>query len=46
MVLLAGVVVALALIAMLVAYMQLGYHADVTSAGVDENAVEIGRAHV
>jgi uncharacterized iron-regulated membrane protein len=46
MVLLAGVVVALALIAMLVAYMQLGYHADVTSAGVDENAVGDGQSYL
>jgi len=45
MVLLAGVVVALALVAMLVAYMQLGYHADVTSAGVDENVVRDGQSY-
>lgn len=34
-VLLAGVVVALALVAMLTAYLQLGYHADVTGGTVD-----------
>lgn len=39
MVLLAGVVVALALVAMLVAYLQLGYHADVTTSGIEEDAI-------
>jgi hypothetical protein len=34
-VLLAGVVVAVALVAMLTAYLQLGYHADVTASGSD-----------
>lgn len=33
--LLAGLVVALALVAMLTAYLQLGYHADVTAGGAD-----------
>ena len=46
MVLLAGVVVALALVAMLVAYLQLGYHADVMSAGVDENAIRDGQSYL
>ncbi len=46
MVLLAGVVVALALVAMLVAYLQLGYHADVTSAGADENVVRNGQSYL
>ena len=46
MVLLAGVVVALALVAMLVAYLQLGYHADIMSAGVDENAIRDGQSYL
>lgn len=39
-VLLAGVVVALALVAMLVGYLQLGYHADVTAASTDRPALD------
>ncbi len=46
MVLLAGVVVALALVAMLVAYLQLGYHADVRTAAVDGEAAADGRAYL
>ena len=44
-VLLAGVVVALALVAMLVAYLQVGYHADVASAD-DERTVTDGRFYL
>lgn len=39
-VLLAGVVVAVALIAMLTAYLQLGYHADVASTGEDRAVLD------
>jgi len=46
MVLLAGVVVALALVAMLVAYLQLGYHADVRTASVDDDAAADGRSYL
>jgi hypothetical protein len=46
MVLLAGVVVALALVAMLVAYLQLGYHADVRTASVDDEAAADGRSYL
>ncbi|MFB6140844.1 MAG: hypothetical protein ABEJ26_10465 [Halosimplex sp.] len=46
MVLLAGAVVALALVAMLVAYLQLGYHADVRTAGVDANPVRDGQSYL
>jgi len=46
MVLLAGVVVALALVAMLVAYLQLGYHADARSAAVDGDAAADGRSYL
>ncbi|QLH84950.1 hypothetical protein HZS54_08690 [Halosimplex pelagicum] len=46
MVLLAGVVVALALVAMLVAYLQLGYHADVRTASVDGEAAADGRSYL
>jgi hypothetical protein len=46
MVLLAGVVVALALVAMLVAYLQLGYHADVRTASVDGDAAADGRSYL
>lgn len=46
MVLLAGVVVALALVAMLVAFLQLGYHADVESAAVDGNPVADGQSYL
>lgn len=44
MVLLAGVVVALALVAMLVAFLQLGYHADVETAGVDRDPIADGQS--
>lgn len=43
-VLLAGVVVALALVAMLVAFLQLGYHADVATAAPGERAVTDGQS--
>lgn len=39
-VLLAGVVVALALVAMLTAYLQLGYHADVSTGEVDRTVAD------
>lgn len=46
MVLLAGVVVALALVAMLVAHLQLGYHADVRAASVDGEAAADGQSYL
>lgn len=46
LVLLAGVVVALALVAMLAAYLQLGYHADVATSEVDDGTVRDGQSYL